>query len=71
DLEALELFLASNPAIDHEPRVIPEPEDSGNKRVDPLMQQDIAEVAGLAKTRLDLYLPGMRQCGLSTGCVWP
>ncbi|MFZ9379607.1 MAG: bifunctional metallophosphatase/5'-nucleotidase, partial [Burkholderiaceae bacterium] len=71
DLEALELFLASNPAIDHEPRVIPEPEDHGNKRVDPLMQQDIAEVAGLAKTHLDLDLPGMRQCGLSTGCVWP
>lgn len=29
------------------------------------------EIAGLTKTYLDRYMPGMRQRGLSAGCVWP
>jgi len=47
-----------------------EPEDNGNKRVNPPMLNELAEVAGLTKTYLDRYLPGMRQRGLSAGRVW-
>ena len=48
-----------------------EPEDNSNKRVNPPMLNELAEVEGLTKTYLDRYLLGMRQRGLSAGCVWP